>query len=149
MRRMYSENQIESKINQAISELQDSELVLQGTTYNDEDVPAVVDFGKVVYDTDLSEGLYLFTYANCYAFVTITPLALLYARESAIKVSMPCVYDGSGSFRPGTLVINSSAEEDEGGTPTGKYILSVRVVDGTGAYFANGLGFNVYKTNLM
>lgn len=149
MRRMYSQNQIESKINQAISELQDSELVLQGTTYNDEEVPAFVDFGETIYDTDLEDGLYLFTYANCYAFVPITALALQYARRSAIKASMPCVYDSTGSFRPGTLVINSSAEEDEGGTPTGKYILTVRVVDGTGAYFADDLGFNVYKTNLM
>lgn len=150
MRKMFSKNQIKTIAKDVIdSEIRGLELVKSGTTVYDTENPGYIDFETPLYTDDVADGLYLFTYSNVYTFVPITAEALVAAQTYPIKVAMPVIYAIDGSFRPGTCLIRAVAEEDDGGTPTGKYVVVIRVVDGVGDYALDGLGFNIWRTKIF
>ena len=114
------------------------------------------------YDADLDDpykyyrvenypdGLYLFTYGNCYAFVVITAQALAMSQMSPIKVSIPVIYSGDGSFRPGTLMVSQFLWEADGEVITEDFMcMKFKVIDGTGAVAKEYLTANIYRTKLM
>ena len=129
MRRMYSEKQIKSMISSQIKGL---EVVAQNLVFQDGEID--------LEDIEFEDGLYLFTYGNCYCFLPITQTAIEYTKVGAsIKTPMPCIYDPLGSFLPGTLVLYWND----------KLILTIPS-SGAEPYFPqDGLKLSIYKTKLF
>ena len=85
----------------------------------------------------LSDGLYVFTYANAEAFLFITESMLLTSIQAPIKAPCACVYDATGSSRMGTLYITKTSSG-----------VKFRVKDSTGSQAYTGLGAYLIKTKL-
>lgn len=136
MRKMFTEEQVEQIVNNTVKNF---ELIATGTTFNDGSIDGSgIDFNGLTAN-DLIDGLYMLTYANCYTFIPITKTALDLSTLASIKVSIPCVYSGSGEFRTGTLIIKKENDNS----------LTMKVIDNTGECAYGGLGVNLYKTNLF
>ena len=88
--------------------------------------------------SSLTDGLYVFTYANVEAFVFITQSMLNSSPQSAIRVPCACVYDANGSSAMGTLMITKLLDT-----------VLFTVVDDSGRKAYEGLTAYLIKTKLM
>lgn len=95
----------------------------------------------------LTQGLYVFTYGNCSAFVLIMDTMWAYAHQSPIRTAMPVIYDTSGNCRPGTLGLYRT---DSNGDPnaSGDYV-TVALFDSQGNPVENDYQMTIIRTGML
>ena len=94
-----------------------------------------------VSKSNLTDGLYVFTYGNVEAFLFITSTMLSNIGSAPIKVPCACIFDTTGNSAMGTLVIS----QDPAVINSTKFT----VVDDSGRKVPDGYTAYLIKTKLM